>query len=269
MDSILNDLIGSLHAAAEVKHPDADGKGVPFVLVPEGYTVEDVEGMLPKPVITRRAVRLLDSSSFIRYVNNFKLENTILFANDQETGGPTVKGVIDYPSKNQAEHGAHTVTFAPTLSEQWKRWTALSGKPQSQAAMAAFLEENIIDVVEPVAADLMEVCLSMEATMKGAFRSGVRLHNGNVQLTYSETTEASAGDGRLVIPEKIVLGIPVFEHDDAYRVEAWLRYRINEGKLLLIIELHRKKFILDDAFAHFVSKIETETSLPVLFGTTA
>jgi uncharacterized protein YfdQ (DUF2303 family) len=265
MDNNFEPVIAALQAAITPKTP-GDG-GVPFVLVPNEYTVKDLEALLPNPIGTKASVTVTDAVSFVAYVQAFADEGTRIFAHDKQGTEPKVIAVIDYPQKEQPRHGRHRVTLAPRISEQWGRWNTVNGKRMAQADFARFLEENSVDVRAPDAATLIEVAQSIDATKAGAFRSGIRLADGSFQLTYSEQVSATAGDGKLRIPEKITLGIPVFERGELYAVDAWFRYRIDEGKLLLSVDLHRPRFVFDDAFLGLVSTIKSDLTRDVLFGT--
>lgn len=269
MEQILADLMAALIATVEVRRPDADkdSEGVPFVVVPEGYNVQKLEELLPNPLITRRTVNLSDVASFIGYIGKFKTAGSAIFAG-VTSYNMTMQAIFDYHEKDQPRNCAHSAIFKPPLSEQWTRWTGISGKPKTQVEFAHFIEENIIDVRDPSAAALMEVAMSLEAKKDGHFKSGVRLADGSFQLSYSEDITAQAGGGKVEIPKSLTLGIPIFDGGDLYEVSAMFRYRITaDGKLALIVELHRPKFIFDDAARLLVKQVTEQTGIAVLIGT--
>lgn len=260
-------LIGTIQKAAGAQLPRSTGDDVPFIVVQADQRVEGLEHLLAAPVSTKAALTLHDAESFTAYVSRFADQGTLIFANENGGKEPKLVAVIDYSEKASPRHAKHRVTLSPRVSEQWTRWNAVSGKRMAQAEFARFLEENSLDVNAPNAATLIEVARSIEATKAGAFRSGVRLNDGSFQLTYSEEVTATAGAGKLTIPEKITLGIPVFERGQLYAVDAWFRYRIEEGKLQLWVDLHRSRFIFDDAFSGLISAVTAANVAPVLFGT--
>ena len=109
---------------------------------------------------------------------------------------------------------------------------------------------------------MLEIALTLEAKKKVNFVSGLRLTNGSNEFTYEEQVDGSAAKGKLKIPEKISLGIPVFLNGDPYKVEANFRYRIGDGgKLQMWYELVRPHVIIDDAVANLRDKIVAETGL--------
>lgn len=267
MDS--KELIAAVQAAIDVRVPrdDRGESGTPFVVVPEGYTVESLGHLLPSPLTTVQKVMVRDTASLIAYVLAFKTATTRGFAVDNyRSGNPHVKVVIDYHGPDEPSHASHVVTLDQGLSEAWGRWSKVSGTALSQKQMAEFLEENSVDIVAPDAATMMEIAGTIEANKSAVFKSGIRLHNGNQQLTYNETTDATAGQGKLTIPEKIKLAMPIFENGATIEFEAWFRYRITEGRLALVIELHRPRFIFDAAFKVLVKELSAGAGIPVHLG---
>lgn len=122
----------------------------------------------------------------------------------------------------------------------------------------------------PTAAEFLELAQNFQATKAVNFASGTRLGNGQNQLVYEETIQARAGErGQLEIPETFTLGIPVFEGDAAYSLIARLRYRIQDGKLVLWYDLDRPHKIIDDAVKQLRVAIEAETGLVGFNGTPA
>lgn len=256
-------VLRQLNIAQGVKRPTegTTGAGVPFVTIPDDYKIENLERLLPAPIITRQSITVRDINSFTGYAKKFHNEDSVVFADDGWKGSlmgvtPSVTAILDYHGKDSPQHGAHRATLIPRLSEAWGRWVKFCSEEFGQAAFAQFLEENMSDVVEPVGADLIEITRGIQATQKGEFKSGMRLSNGSFHLTYSVETVGTVSQGGLDIPESIKLGIPVFENDVAYQVKAWLRYRFDDGKCKLKLELHRPRFIYADAFMTIMEKVK-------------
>ena len=114
---------------------------------------------------------------------------------------------------------------------------------------------------------MLEISRSLEAKKKVNFASGLRLSNGQHQITYEETIEGTAAKGRLMVPETFALGIAVFEGGDRYRVEARLRYRIADGgKMTMWFDLLRPHKVLEDALSFVLRSIEAELGMQVLNG---
>ena len=236
--------------------PKAIPDGGMYVIVPEGGTFHDLEPLLPRPAYAKAHVTARTVQSLIDYASRHKTEATSIFA-DVESG--RCQAVIDHVTAgNDGAHKAHRCTYDAPFSEEWKRWTAISGKQQNQESFALFIEENRDDVVTPDGATMLELAKTLDAKKKVTFKSGIRLDDGSVDLNYTDETTASGGGigGKLAIPTEIELGIPVFFGGDRYKITAFFRYRIIEGKLVMWVDLHRIKHIRDAAFGDIITTIK-------------
>jgi uncharacterized protein YfdQ (DUF2303 family) len=113
---------------------------------------------------------------------------------------------------------------------------------------------------------MLEIALTFEAKKAVEFSSGVRLSNGQIQLQYDELIRGTAKKGTLEIPEKFYLGIPVFQGGPAYRIEARLRWRLQDGKAIFWYEMVRPHKVVEDALATVARNIANETGIAILAG---
>lgn len=240
-----------------------DGGGF-YAIVPQGSHLTDLEAFLPTPVYAKASVAARTVQSLIDYTDRHKTPATSIFA-DVESG--KVVSVIDYVGPgNEPAHKAQRITYEAPFSEEWKRWTGISGKQMGQEAFALFIEENRDDVVKPDGATMLELAKNLDAKKKVTFKSGIRLNDGSATLDYTDETVASGGgiNGKLEIPTEIELGVPVFFGGDRYKVTAFFRYRITEGRLVMWVDLHRVKHIRDAAFGDIIAKVtEALEGVPV------
>ncbi len=242
-----------------VEHP----AGGHAIIVPEGYNVQHLSP-IDKPLThIKQSVTFADADSFITYVEAFKDDTTRIFAHI-EAG--KIMAVIDYHGKGAAAYGAHRAIYALPFSEEWKRWTAIDGRAIDQRDFAEFIQENAVDVYQPDSASLLEVALNLQGTRKADFKSGVNLSNGTTQLIYQEEDDAKGGKQNLIIPQRIAIRIPVYYGDVLAEIEAFFRYRLDDGKLRFIVKMHRREMILQDAFRGKAAEISEATGIQVLFG---
>jgi len=227
------------------------------------------------PVRKTGAVAVTEHPSFSHYVNDHKVTDTTTLWANRDTG--QITAVINGHSNDSevsddysAGWGDHRAVLTLRKTPAWIAWTQASGKMIDQVAFAEFLEDRAGDVVAPDHAVLLEIAGSIEGAKGAAYKSGVRLDNGEVQFRYEETVTAKAGQaGDLVIPSRIELGIAPFEGMDRYKITARFRYRINDGALRLGIVLDRPEDSLRQAFSEVCQAVETVTELSVLHGTPA
>ena len=236
----------------------------PYAVLPSGSTLHDLEPYLPNPLRKRGNVTLNDVASFCNYLQAEKTAFTRIY------------GLIKVPGFTAVfnDHGGdngwkdYRAVYACPLSTEWKVWLAQSGKQMSQADFAAFIENNLPDIAIPPAADMLEISRSLEAKKKVNFASGIRLSNGQNELTYEEEISGTAAKGKLQVPEEFTVGIPVLEGGCKYAVLARLRYRIGDaGKLAIWYELVRPHKILEDAVAAVWAEIEQKTGFTIFNGT--
>jgi hypothetical protein len=78
----------------------------------------------------------------------------------------------------------------------------------SQAQFAEHLEDMAHTIVEPSAADLLEVAKTFQAKRNVDFSQAVRLDSGDVELSYAETTTAKVGTkGHIEVPSVFTLAL--------------------------------------------------------------
>jgi uncharacterized protein YfdQ (DUF2303 family) len=238
-----------------------------FVTLPAGAQVHSLEHMLVSPSRPRGTVALRDQRSFVSYVRQRRSDPQsarIYGVQSPEPGFTAVFNDHDLGSPGWRDDRA---TFDCPLSREWQTWMAASGKQMTQEDFARFMEDNLPDVADPPAADMLEISRSLEAKKKVNFASGLRLSNGQHQITYEESIEGTAAKGRLMVPETFALGIAVFEGGDRYRVEARLRYRIADGgKMTMWYDLLRPHKVLEDALQFVWKSIETDLGCEILNG---
>jgi uncharacterized protein YfdQ (DUF2303 family) len=160
----------------------------------------------------------------------------------------------------------HKATYPCPKTVEWQTWESQNAKGMSQIDFARFLESNLLDIVRPEGAVLLETCRTLEARKSAKFASSIRLDNGETQFLYEEEIQGSAQKGKLNIPETFLLGIRPFEGSQAYKVEVRLRYRIKEGALTMWYELVRPHKVLEDAVAEIFDQIEDGTGVKILRG---
>jgi uncharacterized protein YfdQ (DUF2303 family) len=205
------------------------------VIVPDGWSAKDISTMLPPPDRIRQRVELLTLESLIDYASKFKLPDTAIFANETDA---TYEVVMDYHFESRGDCD-HIARYACPRSESWQTWSAHDGKAKSQLEFARFIETNLIDIVKPVSADMLQIVLNLQVHKTADFKGDLRLDNGAAKLSYEETVRGSTRVGDLVIPDLFQLNVPVFIDGARYPLDVRLRYRLDEGKLNLWYELVR------------------------------
>lgn len=229
--------------------------------------IESLERYMPEPLRPRARATFNEPRSFINYVMAHAEEGTHLFGDVTEAGG-SFAAIIDYHlptdketgGKQGAQWGEHTARLDLQTTPEWKRWLGNNAKPFEQAQFAEFLEDNVRDVIRPSGAELFEVALTLQAAKKVAFRSGMRLSNGEHQLTYVEEIAGQAGaTGQLQVPERFTIAVAPFEGTEPVEIEVRLRYRLMEGRVVFIYQMLRPDVAIRGVWQGIRAKIEQVT----------
>lgn len=275
----INDAQAIIDAAREGTEPHLivrEGDGL-IVAVPDRTRVEtiDVGRWLPRPARRKGKVSLHTGASLERYVQDQRGAGTVLYADEANL---TIVAVLDdhvatvtgdAAADGVAGWGQHRATLRLRHSPEWQHWASLDGKLVDQELFAEHVQEGIDDILTPDAASLLELAQTFRATTKGTFGSSKMLDSGQVQFTYHEELKATGGEkANIVIPAKIVLGLPVFDGATAAdEVHARFRYRLTEGQLRLGYKMMRPHLVVRRAWEDVISGLERGLDLPVLWGT--
>lgn len=250
--------------AALTEASRVEDTAAPYVLVPSEWRREDVEDTMQFPIRKRGLAKLRDVGSFVRYYKKHAGTAGEIYGDKQDG---TFVAVFNGHTAGVAGWGDHRASYACPQSKEWLTWTGKSGRSMSQVDFAQFIEDNLPDIIEPAGADMLEVSRSLEATKKVQFAQSTRLNNGANELQYEETVAGTAAKGKLQIPETFTLGIKVFEGGEPYKVQARLRYRINENKTLLMwYELVRPHKIVEAAVNDVWKQIEEQAATVIFSG---
>lgn len=242
------------------------------ILVFPDKTVLRLEGYADKPRRKRAKVELCDQASFADYVNAHRSpKETAIFGCVDESGG-RFEAILDYHIQTQhaadAGWGLHHASLDLAFTPEWKRWMEKNDKVMPQTVFADFIEDNVDDICDPSGADILEIAQDLTAHKDVNFRSGMRLKNGQQSLNYEETIVASGtkSNGQLVVPDKFTVIIAPFVGTEPQKIDARLRFRIDNGHLAFQFKLNRPHKVVESAFTAARVFIKEQTTLPVLLG---
>ncbi len=245
-------LLAAGSALADGKHFDIND--TPAVLVPEGYRVQTFEDHREDPLRIEQHVSADTAAAFCTYIQRFGDDGSAIFAH---LGASSFTAILDYHlPPAQPNWCRHKVTYTCPHSKEWETWSKKSGVQMNQAQFAEFIEDNLVDIVQPNGAEMLEVAKTLDARSNVRFKSAIRLDNGETQLVYEEVIDGAAGaKGQIKIPQTITLALRVFQGEDPYAVEARFKYRIKEGALTMWYEMIRPHRIVEDAFSGILARI--------------
>lgn len=284
------EIVAKLHKPEEMTFSEMeDGHGL-AVAVPKGINLVSVKKFIDeyrtRPERCEGTAKLGDLESFIAHANRFKDAGSAIFASDNPRS-PSLTSVLDYHegADGQPRFGKHRGFYAFPLSEEWRRWVAAGQQKMTQAQFAEFIEENIVNVIDPAAAGekaldfartvgaelggpqrLMEMSRGLKLRVSSHMQSAVTLSSGEVQFFYGTEHQDERGQP-LKVPTAFVAALRVFQGGAYYQVPVRVRYRAKDGEITWSIDLQRLDVIFEDAFGEAKKRAADETSLPLFVGT--
>ncbi|MFE4647700.1 DUF2303 family protein [Streptomyces sp. NPDC056707] len=197
-----------------------------------------------------------DVDSFLAYFDKHADENTEVYADFERR---TITAILDAHTATDARWGGHRLTLALRTTPAWDAWMGMDNSLVTQAKFAEFIEDNLVDLVEPTAATMLELAESFEATTSAEFQSSQRLDSGQRKFSYVEDVKAKAGHkGDITIPATLTLALRPFEGTEPYKVTARFKYRLDrqQGSLSLGFKIERPEDILTAAFTDIRTLID-------------
>lgn len=134
----------------------------------------------------------------------------------------------------------------------WMRWVKLFNQKIPQVKLARLLEEHAHDITSPPGADLLKLALDLEATRSAQFKGTINLQTRDTGLTFVEKTETT-----IAVPREIVLTLMPYTHiDRSYPIPAFLRFELDEGKVVFTIEPKNWDMWLESIYDDLVADLE-------------
>jgi uncharacterized protein YfdQ (DUF2303 family) len=241
-------------------------------VVPEGYRLgtvspsADVASLRSTPRRVKGDVVVTDTASWLAYYAKHKAAGSEVFG---DVATSNVTAILNAPAgPDTPAWGDHRLALKLEHSAAWQAWTEKNGTWLTQETFAEHIEDRTPDLVEPTAAEMLEVAQTVRATTGVKFESGVRLHDGQRRFQYHETTEGRAGTrGELAVPTALSLklqvwrGVPI-----VVPVTARFRFRIQPDGLRLAVVLDRLEDVLDAAWTNLLGDLTKGIDTPVLAG---
>lgn len=221
-----------------------------------------IEGMTGRLTEKRGTVRFLDVESFARYVTTHTQDGTRVYVN-----GTTLTTVAVLDGHGIAPGwGRHRAELVTQTTRVWREWMEFAKAKHDQVPFAEFIESHVEEIASPDGATLLEMVTTLQVKTNVEFASGVKLANGQVQLTYNEVIEGTALKGATAFPDRLTLVLrPIEGMVGVESVLARLRYRVTQGQLKLGVELHRPLDVLEGAFADRVAELSGKLGADRIF----
>lgn len=260
-----------------------------------------------KPARRRGTARLADLQSLTKWANRFKGPSSVLYALP-DMKAPTLTCIADYHIEGPADptntsgdptarHCKHCAVYDFPLSDEWKAWTGVAGKPLEKDDLGEFIEAQAKDIMDPTPAvikgkhdeknqawenRLIETANKIEGrfgqlgqllAMSKQFQVHetsnltVRTNRDSGEQEVQFVNEHKTPEGKpLCIPNLIIIAIPVFMGGAPYRMAVRFRYRKMGGQVKFLLSIYNPEKAFEAAFGEAIAEAEAETELPLFKG---
>jgi len=273
-----------------------DGKEMPIVALGSGMSLKSLKPLLDEfnryPERMRGFAQLTDLDSLAAYVNRHKRPESILFLDDVDPKEPAVHVVFDAHEPTSVDPNAGALPgwgefgarYNFPLTPEWKAWRDVAGKWLNQGEFAGFIEQHVLEVIDPTdpgeraralaqelglslagKAKLFELSRGLKVNVNQGVANAVNLATGEGQVIFEEK-HTGAGGETLRVPGAFAVAVPVFRGGAAYRMIVMLRYRIEERHLKWQLAPHLIDQVFDDALEGAAKQLREATALPVFRG---
>ncbi|MDX0517378.1 DUF2303 family protein [Sinorhizobium medicae] len=223
--------------------------------------------------------------SLISLIDRHKTEHSAIFA-ETNWEKPSITAVFDYhEAKNGglADNGKHRAHYEFPLSEEWKAWGKINGKPLEQVEFAEFIEDHIAELSAPDSMEaedfrgkfgfkvaypneLVALSRGLQVHAETRVKNNVVLQSGEGEITWDEEHRDAQGN-KLTVPGMFILSIAPFFMGATARIPVRLRYRVSGGKVLWICQLYRPDVHITQQVMRDLERVAHETELPHFQGT--
>jgi uncharacterized protein YfdQ (DUF2303 family) len=261
---------------------------VPVLIDPANGMVKALKSVFDEykqhPARKTGTARVETLDSFIDLTNRHKTEHSALFG-AADWRKPGLTAVIDYHKNDdtrQADWANHKIDYQFPLSEDWKVWLDIHGKPLTQADFAEFIELHIPECAAPtpeeikladdmfsttIAAPNKLITLSRGLAVMAETKviNHTTLRSGEGEITFEETHKDAAG-GKLDVPGLFVISVPPFFNGEMARILVRLRYRVAAGAIKWTMLLFRPDQVITAQVDRDMAKAAEQTGLPLYIG---
>lgn len=191
------------NGGGETSYPDTKQQ---VAVIGAGQSVVDLEKFRPTPDTIKVDRKFDDLRGFVGYINDFKSDETIIFA-----GRERIEVVFDYHSKDAPRWGNHKISFTYQRSARWKLWESKNNQWMKQRDFADFLDSGLNEVVEPQQGGILSVVKDFLATIKAEAIAEIT-EGGGTSFNYSEVTKGGSNKKtEVLVPESIGIQVAPFE----------------------------------------------------------
>lgn len=250
-------IVASL-ALETLKTESITQNGIPILVAPTNAKLLSLERLLTAPHRPAIAVNLTSLKDLHAYLIAQALTGTDPMAT-VSTDGSGYDNIVVFADRNNLRWHAfidyhhissprwlnHTATVQYEHSIQFTTWKKNDGRKMGQGDFAEFLDENVLDIINPTGSDVVTFASCLEARRTEIFKAAKNISNGEVSFIWSNE---SSGDSTTKFPTEMTLGIPLWTNGELISLPVKLFYRVESGHLEFWYKLRTLEKIIDELF---------------------
>lgn len=166
----------------------------------------DLERFAENPSRIKRDMKFDDLRGFVDYVNDFKTDQTVIYA-----GRSGLVAVIDHSQKESPSWESHKINYTIQRSQRWKIWEEAHNRWMNQKDFADFLDTGLNEIVDPTQGEVLEMVKNFRATVN--FEVNSEENPGGTNFTFSKkTTGGNIKSQSIEIPEYLKIQLQPFDN---------------------------------------------------------
>lgn len=198
------------------------------IVLNQGQRLESLVHLAKEPLRRQAAIKTADLDSFAAYVTKYAEPDSVVFFN-HEQGASAILDYIAPPAKLGEAFGGretswygHRATMPLNCTTTYFRWANSLNQSFDQDVFACWLDGRD-EIIQPRAADLIEIVSSLEETVEVRFQSKFNRQSGYRTFQYA----AEGRTGTLKVPDKIIVRTKIYTcSPEPVDLELLLRYRV-------------------------------------------
>ena len=263
-DAVTDSAAGFIAGAASVVQI-RELAGHPFLFNPLADSLHDMEKFLPKPLRQKETRSVATLDAFNEYVKRFKTEESSIYVTGSN-GRYTITAELDHAGAATGPVWTdRTASFSLTPSEDLERWLASNKKSLTQEDFANLLEERARNIVNPAAADILEMANTLHVTRNLSVKAVRRGSMAKNAILFNQDQSLKAGqDGEIELPTSFDIAVePFARYREGTKIKALLRPRIVDDQPRFTYELQQVEESIEIVLDAILGAIRTQTGLPV------
>lgn len=230
---------------------------MPLVVVPEKFSVENLERYLNNRIRARGQMATSVIDEFVSFVDSRGQENMRCFINEDHM---SATNVFNFGNDHQPGHCDDTAVLTLKKTAEYKALDAMDGERRSQQKMAEFLEDwapNITFINEQgeVLSPVKAIAAVRRITINASAKSESETTNFRSERSALESITVDASSG---LPAEIHFVAPAYIGLQPFRFECRLSVITGEKEPVLVLRIKRSEQLAELFAAEFSQLLKTK-----------